>query len=439
VIPPPSKELTPGNILFSNGHEIVELTRSGEVVQAIAIPPVGTETADVLRDLIVAEDDRIAMYNGTFAPELTILDAATYEFSHFTGDGLSATTNVANGGVAVHGDFVFVTDHISTASPASGIVRFDRSDSSFERFAEGTNYFDITVGFDGLLYANNASGTMPSPGIDVYDPVTMEFRRRITLSDELSTADLRGIDVDADGTLYAAAIDDSLHKIAPDGSLLDSLNPGFDPPGPASDLHDINVAADGTIVAASRGRVILVTNVNFDTLTTFPSPRFDTVLFNSINVAFTDPRPTTIAPPDVVEVPVHIDINPRDQKNKVDLKAKHLKPLTIAVLGEDWFDIDDIAPETAVLSDPALVGAASTTSIAAAGSIDWSYSDVNRDGFLDLLLVFDLGAMRADGSIVAGTKELVLKVDVPSDGAADFVFVGSDVVNPPKPPKPPKK
>ena len=99
-----------------------------------------------------------------------------------------------------------------------------------------------------------------------------------------------------------------------------------------------------------------------------------------------------------------------------------------------------LSPEDTLLGDPLLIDPYEGTADPVS-AIEWDYEDVNRDGFLDLLLWFDLSEMRDQGAIDASTQRLWLWSDGPTNSVFDITFSGTDVVNPPKPPKkskPPK-
>lgn len=81
--------------------------------------------------------------------------------------------------------------------------------------------------------------------------------------------------------------------------------------------------------------------------------------------------------------PVNIDIKPADAINKINLSAKGLLP--VAVLTTQDFDASRFTPEMAHLSDADL---AMTMGCAGAEAVRWNYSDVNRDGQMDLVFFF---------------------------------------------------
>src|SRR5512138_2993249 len=79
-------------------------------------------------------------------------------------------------------------------------------------------------------------------------------------------------------------------------------------------------------------------------------------------------------------LPVTIDIKPDDYPNKINLSAKGLLP--VAVLTTPNFDASQFTPEMAHLNDATI---AMTEGCSGPMAIRWNYSDVNRDGRLDLV------------------------------------------------------
>ena len=94
--------------------------------------------------------------------------------------------------------------------------------------------------------------------------------------------------------------------------------------------------------------------------------------------------------------PVNIDIKPADAVNKIKLSAKGLLP--VAVLTTQDFDASNFTPEMAHLSD-ALIA----ISCAGAAAVRWNYSDVNRDGQLDLVFFFRTQDLNLTPSSTAAT------------------------------------
>ncbi len=267
--------LTPGNVLVSdlNARTITEYTMTGVFVQSFLMPNNGS--SERLRDIVVDDNGDIHAYNGTFSPTLDSLDPSTSVVTSQTLAGWSTVNNISYGGIAVLGDTVFATD-MATASggAAEGIVRFSTSGGTAVRFATSEEYQDLTIGIDGLLYGLRGNNDF----VDVFDPSTGALIRTINLDTTLSSADVRGIAVDANGALFAAAWSGSLYSADSDGNLLTSLSTGF------SNLTDIDIDNSGNLLAGSRFGGVIFSDVNLLTSSSFTLPSSPT-----IHVAFTTP------------------------------------------------------------------------------------------------------------------------------------------------------
>lgn len=114
--------------------------------------------------------------------------------------------------------------------------------------------------------------------------------------------------------------------------------------------------------------------------------------------------------------PVEIDIKPSDALNKINLSAKGLLP--VAVLTTQDFDASNFTPEMAHLSDAAIA-----MSCVGAEAVRWNYSDVNRDGQLDLVFFF----RTQDLNFTASTTTAMLMAHGTYNSIATHI-VGTDSV-----------
>src|SRR5262245_37413368 len=152
--------ITPANVWVSahstSSQEVVrEYTPSGSLLQTVVIPVSGPSDEEA-RDLSVAADGTIHVYNGTFDPIMSTYAAASW--SSRTHAGWSTANNVSSGGSARSGDYVFVTD-MNTGSgddPLKGVVRFNLADGTATRFAPTIDPIDVAIGQNGRLYALDA-------------------------------------------------------------------------------------------------------------------------------------------------------------------------------------------------------------------------------------------------------------------------------------------
>lgn len=94
---------------------------------------------------------------------------------------------------------------------------------------------------------------------------------------------------------------------------------------------------------------------------------------------------------------VVIDVRPGSDTNKINLSTKGLLP--VAVLSTSDFDATLFTPEMAHLSD-----ASSAMGCSGAEAVRWTYTDVNGDGWIDLLFFFRI----QDLHLTPSTTEVML-------------------------------
>ena len=286
--------LTPANVWVSTSssatQEVVrELSTAGAVLSSYVIPASGSPDEDA-RDLVVAADGTVHVYNGTFSPILSTYSPSTASWSSRTASGWSTVSNVSYGGIARSGNYVFVSD-MNTGSGAStlkGIVRFNLADGSSTRFADTFEPTDLATGRDGRLYALDAYG-----GVNVYHPNTMALERSLTLpySINSTTQDYRSITANAAGDLFVATWGRQVHKFNAAGTWQSSLTLNGSAGGVAiGSLTDIDLAADGTLAVGSWSGVIATTTEAFTT-PTYLQGGVDTAF-----VAFKEDPPAPPAP-----------------------------------------------------------------------------------------------------------------------------------------------
>ncbi|HLJ96840.1 MAG TPA: hypothetical protein VKU02_26940 [Gemmataceae bacterium] len=250
--------LTAGDFLVSDGsqHAIYEYTPGGRRVQTIAVPP----TLDAYnRGIAVDGAGEIQVFNGTFTPTLSTFDPATGAWVHHSYPGWSTIGSLYFGGVATYRDFVYVTDaYTPNGGEPNGIVRFNRSDYSAQRFASGLDFGYITMGRDGRLYALAGTGSPAGSVLYVLNPLSMAVLWTITLPVET-----RGIAVDAAGHIFApgALSDRNIYEFDRTGQILKRLNTH------ARFLNDIALSADGQLVVGdANGNEVFVTDVSLSEL-----------------------------------------------------------------------------------------------------------------------------------------------------------------------------
>ena len=259
-------DLTPGNLILVQDNQIVEYTPSGSVIQSIAVP-VSSSPGEHVRDIIVTPTGNIAVYNGTFDPVLSIYDPLTGTWENTTFSGWSTVNNGSYGGISAFSDFVYVTDMETGGSGDAprGIVRFNTANNSAQRFAENSDFIDLTIGFDNLLYALDRN----QYSVSVYDPVSFNLLRTLSLANNC-----RGIAVNEHGTIFGASWDENVYRFASSGSMLDSLNVGFT-------LCDIDLSIDGQLAVVTRLDGAFLTDGNLTAINWITSSDVDFVAFTT--------------------------------------------------------------------------------------------------------------------------------------------------------------
>lgn len=229
-------------ILVSTGNQLKRYDLQGKLVSSEAIPQ--NSSKEDARDLVWHVQHGIWVFNGTFQPELSHNQEGIWSAQTF--DGWSIPNNGSYGGIAVLGDFVYVTDGATAGQGAAkGIVRFDATGQSPQRFLDQYEYIDITLGLDSKLYAlRNTYGAL-----DVINPADMTLLSSVSLG---HTSSSRAVVANAAGEIFMASWNGYLYHYSPSGQLLDSLY--LD-----KDLCDIDIhPQQGLLVSNRVGQVWLV-------------------------------------------------------------------------------------------------------------------------------------------------------------------------------------
>lgn len=265
-----------GNVLVSvfDNHVISEYTPDGVFVQSFSVTPTSEGSTARLRDIVVGQDGNIYAYNGTGEAELVTIDPVTSLMTTQSLSGLSTVNNVSYGGIATLDDSVFLTDMTTSGVIAQGIVKFSTTGGYAVRFATTEEYQDLTIGIDGYLYALREPGS----AIDIFDPVTNAFIRTIDFGVAFNAASIRGISVDADGTIYMAGWDGILYSVDSNGQLIASIDTGI------NDLTDIDINNSGNLLVGSRSGDVIFSDTSLSSTSSFTSVSGETV-----HVSFSDP------------------------------------------------------------------------------------------------------------------------------------------------------
>lgn len=261
------------SILIMSDNTLYEYSPNGMLISQIPIP--SNAENEKARDLTILEDGRLAVFNGTFYPELSVYNGTNWQ--SFSVDGWSTPNNLSYGGITSIGNTVFVTDgYTGAGGEAKGLIAIDLDGGVSQRFIDTSDYIDITLGEDDLLYAlKNTYGD-----VDVIDPVTLAVMRSIDLG---HTSASRGVTANAEGMIYMVSWDGYIGHYNESGALLNTLFIG-------GNLQDIDVDSTGRIIVGSRFGQAYLTD---ETISTFSE-----ILATSSNtfVSFVSPI-TTPEPP----------------------------------------------------------------------------------------------------------------------------------------------
>jgi hypothetical protein len=274
--------IDPDNILVTYFQSIREYTRDGTLVQSIPVPypdepRPGTEW---LKDVAMLADGRMAVFNGTFSPYMSIFNPASNSWSHSTVEGWRVGNNVGNSGMAHVRDKQFSqTTRISSAFIGDeGMVVFDADTGTGNRFEPRFGTRDVNIGADGKLYSIGAR-FVSQDSIYVYDPITLELERTLAHPNEF---DPGAVAADADGNIYIVEAH-RVRKTAPNGDLIEIISlPTFFP-------NDLDIAADGTVLIGSHVDGVFITDLSFSEYTQIPVPGNARVGF-----AFGIPEPSSL-------------------------------------------------------------------------------------------------------------------------------------------------
>jgi hypothetical protein len=270
--------LTPGDILVSSTTDldtslIREYTTTGQLVQTFTAP-VAPGIGTAARGIVTDASGNVQIYNGTFTPTLTTLDpTGAGSFSNHTMAGWSTINNITFGGVAVSGNYAYVSD-MTTANGGepNGIVRFDLTNFSATRFASGPangsgDYVTVSLGLNGLLYAPWPGGSPVGDHIDVINPTLMTK----TTIDLPFLFQVEGVTADQAGNIYAAGArgDNTLYKLDSHGNVLASLSVGTNSLDGYDFLNGLQISNSGQLLTTTSNGEVILTDTNFSHLTTF--------------------------------------------------------------------------------------------------------------------------------------------------------------------------
>jgi WD40 repeat protein len=277
--------LAEGDLLVSDldTNVLTEYTTAGVAVQSFTFPDF-TGGHRELRDVYRSPDGNVQAYNGTFTPQLSTLVPATGVITSRPYAGWSTVSNTTYGGIGAVGDGVFVTDMDTSGAPEKGVVRFSTSGGSTIRFGSNQGYSDLTIGGDGLVYALY---TDIGAKLDVYNPSNNAFVRTITLDGTIANADVRGVAVASNGTIYAAGLNGFVYSANASGAMLNSRDMGV------TQLTDIDLNDAGVLAVGTAGGHVLLTTTALTGQSSFTAGSNIATLHVAFTTPLTVPEPAT--------------------------------------------------------------------------------------------------------------------------------------------------
>lgn len=268
----------PNSLLIVNDQTIYEYNTNGDVLSTLEVP-MGFN-AEQVRDITILENGRLAVFNGTFAPELNVYDGNYWESYQI--DGWSTPNNLTYGGIANVGEVVFLTDGSTFGGEAKGLIAFNEQSLTHQRFIDTSDYIDITLGADNQLYAlRNFYGD-----VDVFDPLSLELVRSVDLG-HLSSS--RSVTANAAGEIYMVSWNGYVAQYDESGNLMQTLDIG-------GGLHDIDINDQGALLIGSWNGAFYLTDESLTTYQSFAMPASNVFVAFASPVRFTPP----IEPPVLV-------------------------------------------------------------------------------------------------------------------------------------------
>lgn len=250
-------------------NTMYEYTRAGALLRQMQVPYDTGSTAgsDMLRGMAVDTQDRILFYNGTFSPHLSAYDSLHSTWTHASIDGWSMVNNINYGGIASYGNYVFLPD-MATADDGSpnGVIRYNTSTGTSQRFSPGVDFIDATLGNDGLLYVRAYDDGYGTP-FHVFDPNSMADLR------VFHTNGINSIVVNREGDLYGIS-GTSVVRMHSDGTVIKTLSIGHNP-------YNIALSSDRKIAVSCADGWIALTDETLNGATGFQAlthPDYETWL-----------------------------------------------------------------------------------------------------------------------------------------------------------------
>ncbi|MBL8810721.1 MAG: S8 family serine peptidase, partial [Planctomycetaceae bacterium] len=199
------------------GNELRFFDRTGvQTGTAVTVPwPTGPRPgSQLVRDVTIMEDGRIAVFNGTSLVYISIYNPSSQTWTHrFISGATASSGDNTTGGITTTGNYVFISDLETSSGDQYGLVRLDVVTNTVTRFG--------TKSFGNRLFAT----TWPESDIREIDPTTGTVLK--TFASPGASGGDAGLAFDGTYVWYINEGSDQLYKIdAETGSVVDSYNVG---------------------------------------------------------------------------------------------------------------------------------------------------------------------------------------------------------------------
>jgi hypothetical protein len=251
-------------------YHFMQYDQAGDLLSSQPIPPApGSTEYPNPRGLSVSPDGSVNFYDGTFTPALATLapDGQTWSFQTLA--GWSTVNNVSYGEVAAYNNFVFASDMFTfNGGEPNGIVRFDLTGGDPVRFADGTDYIQVALGQDGLLYG------LAGSRVDVFDPDALTPVRSFSLQGG-PDSDIRSIAVDPNGQVLAASWGGYLAEYNPDGTYTGNSTRLLGQNGFGENLINVALDTDGQVAVGGRFGDVFLTDESLASVQTIATNQWN--------------------------------------------------------------------------------------------------------------------------------------------------------------------
>jgi hypothetical protein len=248
----------PGQIVYN----LLQYAQKGSLVSSVSIPsPPGSTEYEDARGLSVDPSGNVNIFDGTFTPSLATYSPTPQTWSFQTTSGWTTVNNVSYGEVAAYNQYVFASDMATANQPTNGIVRFGGGATTI--FGKGTDFIQVALGQDGLLYGLAGNGA-----VQEFNPDTLAKERSFKLTGG-PDRDIRSIAIDPSGTIYAATWGGYAVKYDANGKFVSSLSLNSD------NLLSIALDTDGQIAIGGRFGNVYLTDESLTSVKTIQTNQWN--------------------------------------------------------------------------------------------------------------------------------------------------------------------